>query len=151
MALGELNQCPCVHTTTKAEANPPNSHNAQGPAYMGYTHRGPLFRLPYISDRSYCFSLICEWRQSEWAYNLQAKQVKPLLTKISNSKFRLHWDIYVRKSMCKVYLSSLHLLDCVTVGEFYLKQDSIVTNRHITGMTIKLLSPGLFFFFFFLY
>lgn len=31
---------------TKAGANPPNLHNAQGPVYMGYTHRGPLPRLP---------------------------------------------------------------------------------------------------------
>ena len=31
---------------TKAGANPPNLHNAQGPVYMGYTHRGPPPRLP---------------------------------------------------------------------------------------------------------
>lgn len=46
MALGELISVrvytPCP---TKAEANPPNLHNAQGPVYMGYTHRGPLSHL----------------------------------------------------------------------------------------------------------
>lgn len=46
---------PCAARPTKAEANPANLHNAQGPVYMGYTHRGPQSRPPSVSDRTHVF------------------------------------------------------------------------------------------------
>lgn len=55
---------------TKAEANPANLHNAQGPVYMGYTHRGPQSRPPSVSDRTHVFLFsLCriKGKASQWA------------------------------------------------------------------------------------
>lgn len=70
MAFGELNQCVYTPCPTKAGANPPNSHNAQGPVYMGYTHTGALCLVFSVEQTEQGIlqmfsSLSCDERQYE--------------------------------------------------------------------------------------